>query len=327
MSPLSRRIAESAVRAAERIGSTVAKTPLVRSEALSRATGGEVWVKLENEQRTGSFKLRGAANRLLALTAAERSRGCVTASSGNHGAAVALAMRELGIHGVIFVPERTPAKKISAIRELGGELATFGVDGVDTELHAREFAESRGMTYVSPYNDFEVIAGQATCGIEIAEQLPDLDSVFVAVGGGGLIAGVGSVLRQARPGVRIVGCQPRASAVMALSIAAGRLLEVPSEPTLSDGTAGGIEPGAITFDLCRELVDEFILVSESEIEEAMRWYMRHHDGVIEGAAGVAVAALLSRTDLARGRRTVLLVCGGNVDPAVLDRISRGVDSD
>ena len=270
MSSAVKTVASGARLAASRIGAIVRETPLLHSPALSEMTGGEVYLKLENLQHTGSFKLRGATNRLLTLSQDERARGCVAASSGNHGAAVAYAMQKLDVNGVIFVPEQTSVAKVEAIRGYGGNVRFYGTDGLDTEQHAREYAEQHDMVYLSPYNDPEVIIGQATCGAEIIDQLAELDAVFVAVGGGGLISGIGSVLKQHDPDI---DCQPEASAVMAKSIDAGRILDLSSDPTLSDGTAGGIEPDAITFALCAELVDDFILVSEDEIAAAMRRFM------------------------------------------------------
>jgi threonine dehydratase len=176
------------------------------------------------------------------------------------------------------------------------------------------------MYYLSPYNDREVIAGQGTCGIEIRDQLPDVDAVYVAVGGGGLIAGVASVLKAHNPQIKVYGCQPEASAVMAKSVDAGEILDMPSDPTLSDGTAGGIEANAITFDLCAELIDEFILVSEEEIAAAMRVYIEAEKEPLEGAAGVALAALLKHKDVEPGRKVAVIICGGNVSQQVLDEI-------
>lgn len=314
-------IATAAEQAAARIAEIVCETPLRRSAAFSEAAGAEVWFKLENHQHTGSFKLRGAANCLMTLPPDQRAAGCVAASSGNHGAAVAYAMRALGIDGVIFVPEQTSPAKIDAIRGYGGDVRFFGTDGLDTEQHARAYAEQHGMHYVSPYNDAAVIAGQGTCGVEIARQLPDVDTALVAVGGGGLISGVGSVLKRHNPTLQLVGCQPGASAVMAQSVAAGEILDLPSDTTLSDGTAGGVEPGAMTFELCRQLVDEFVLVSEPAIAAAMRDYMAAENDRIEGAAGVAIAALAARRAEFAGRRIVVIICGGNVTQAVLDTIS------
>lgn len=314
--------AEQAREAAQRIGGLVLETPLVYSSAFSDLTGASVYFKLENRQKTGSFKLRGAANRLMTLTEEHRSKGCVVASSGNHGAAVACAMQTLGTGGVIFVPEQTSAAKVEAIRAYGRDVVYFGTDGLDTEQHAREFADRNGMAYLSPYNDEQVIAGQGTCGVEISEQLPDVDSVFIAVGGGGLIAGVGSVLKEHAPGIRIVGCQPEASAVMAHSIKAGKIVELRSEPTLSDGTAGGIEAGAITFPLNQSIVDEFVLVDESRIASAMRLFMEVEGDVIEGAAGVAIASALELGASIRGQNVVVIICGGNISEEKLEQVRR-----
>jgi len=314
------QFAIASAAAAERIAGVICETPLIRSAAFSDATGADVYLKLENRQHTGSFKLRGATNGLMTLTPEQRDMGCVAASSGNHGAAVAYAMRELGLSGLIFVPEQTSTAKVDAIRSYGGEVRFFGTDGLDTEQEARAYAAREGMYYVSPYNDESVVAGQGTCGIEIAKQLPDVDAAVIAVGGGGLISGIGSVLKQHNPDLHLVGCQPEASAVMAHSVAAGRLLDMPSEATLSDGTAGGIEPDAITFELCQALVDEFVLVSEEQIASAMREYMAAEEDRIEGAAGVAIAALLARKDDVKGRKVVVIICGGNISQQTLDTI-------
>ena len=312
--------ASAARRAAERVADRVRHTPLHRSAAFSERLQADVWLKLENRQKTGSFKLRGAMNRLLTLTDEQRARGCVAASSGNHGAAVACAMQQLGVEGLIFVPEGTSPAKIEKIRHYGGKVERFGTDGLDTEQHAREYAAQHGMFYLSPYNDEAVVAGQGTIGVEILEELPDVEVVFIAVGGGGLIGGVGSVLKDHDPGIRIVGCQPLASPVMARSIAAGEILDMPSERTLSDGTAGGIEPGAITFPLNRAVVDDWVEVDEEQIAAAMRLYMETEGEPVEGAAGVAVAGLLERAADVFGRKVVVVVCGGNVSDEVLARI-------
>jgi threonine dehydratase len=315
-----RKAAAASVDAAARIAPLVVETPLQRSAVFSDATGADVWFKLENRQQTGSFKLRGASNCLMSLNEQQRSKGVVAASSGNHGAAVAYAMNRLDMSGVIFVPEQTSSAKVDAIRKYGGEVRFFGSDGLDTEQEARAYAAREGMYYVSPYNDEMVIAGQGTCGIEIARQLPDIDAAFVAIGGGGLISGVGSVLKQHNPKLILFGCQPEASAVMAHSVAAGEILDLPSAATLSDGTAGGVEPNAITFELCRELVDEFVLVSEDGIAAAMRDYMAAEGDRIEGAAGVAIAALMARGSAVKGRKVAVIICGGNISDAALQSV-------
>jgi threonine dehydratase len=312
--------ASAARRAAARIAGRVRRTPLQRSAAFSERLGADIWFKLENQQTTGSFKLRGATNRLLTLTEEQRAMGCVAASSGNHGAAVACAMQQLGIAGLIFVPEGTSPAKVDKIRHYGGQVEFFGTDGLDTEQHARDYALRHGMFYLSPYNDDEVVAGQGSIAVEILEQLPDVEVVFVAVGGGGLVGGVGSVLKDHDPGIRIIGCQPLASPVMSRSVAAGRILDLPSEPTLSDGTAGGIEQDAVTFPLNQLVVDDWVEVDEEQIAEAMRLYMRSEDDVIEGAAGVAIAGMLARADEIVGKRVVVLVCGGNIASETLNQL-------
>lgn len=310
--PSPEAIAAAAHAAAHRIKSYVKRTPLLRSESYSERLHADVHFKLENLQTTGSFKLRGATNRLLTLTEQQRERGCVAASSGNHGAAVACALQALGHSGIIFVPQQTSSAKVEKIRGYGSDVRFFGTDGLDTEQHARAFAAENARVYLPPYNDELVIAGQGTCGVEILEQLPDVDVVIVAVGGGGLISGVGAVMKHSNSAVQIIGCQPAASAVMAKSIEAGTLLDLPSAATLSDGTAGGIEVNAITFDLCDELVDDFVLVQEDEIAAAIRAFKQHEDYVIEGAAGVAVAALQHDDLQLRGRKIAVIVCGGNI---------------
>ncbi len=313
-------MAERAQQAAVRIADYVEHTELRWSRALSERLGAEVWCKLENRQATGSFKLRGATNRLLTLTGAQLERGCVAASSGNHGAAVACALQRLGADGVIFVPEHTSPAKVAKIRAYGSRVEFVGTDGLDTEQHARAVAARRGLFYVSPYNDEEVIAGQGTVGIEILEALPDLDAVVIAVGGGGLVAGVGSVLKHHDPGIRVIGCQPSASPVMARSVAAGAILDLPSQPTLSDGTAGGIERDAITLPFCQAVVDDWVLVDEPQIAAAMRCYTEDEGDVIEGAAGVALAGLAVRRAGLEGAKIAVIICGGNVSDDVLESV-------
>jgi len=218
------------------------------------------------------------------------------------------------------VPEQTTPTKVDAIRGAGAEVRFFGTDGLDTEMHARQYASDQGMVYLSPYNDRDVIVGQGSCGVEIARQLDKVDAVFIAVGGGGLIAGVGAFLKSVNPDVTIVGCQPTASAVMTKSVEAGEILDIPSKPTLSDGTAGGIEAGAMTFELCRDLVDEFVTVSEEEIASAMREFLDSHHMLLEGAAGVAIAGLLQAADRYRGRNVVVIICGANISRDTLKKV-------
>lgn len=314
------RLPADIVLAANRISDHIRETPLDYSPFFSRESGASVYLKLENLQYTCSFKLRGAFNKLLSLTPDERRAGCVAASSGNHGAAVAYAMKRLGVTGCVFVPEQTSTAKVEAIRLAGAEVRFFGTDGLDTETHAREYALAQGMVYLSPYNDLDVIAGQGSCGVEIARQLAPVDAVFVAVGGGGLVSGVGAFLKSVNPRVELVGCQPAASAVMTESVKAGKILDLPSEPTLSDGTAGGIEQGAITFEICRDLVDRFVTVSEEQISAAMCQFIDNQHMLLEGAAGVAIAAFLETAAAYRGKNVVVVICGGNISRATLRKI-------
>ena len=314
------RLPADIVLAANRISSHIRETPLDYSPFFSEETGCEVWLKLENLQHTGSFKLRGAFNKLLSLTPEQRKTGCVAASSGNHGAAIAYAMKKLGVTGVIFVPEQTSSAKVDAIKRFGGDVRFFGTDGLDTEEHARQYADENSMAYLSPYNDEHVIGGQGTCGVEISRQISDVDAVFVAVGGGGLISGIGAYLKSVNLAVEVVSCQPVASMVMTESVKAGSLLDLSSEPTLSDGTAGGIEESAITFDICRDIVDRYVVVSEEEIAEGMRQFIDSHHQLPEGAVGVAIAGFLQVASDFAGKTVVIVICGGNISRETLKRV-------
>jgi threonine dehydratase len=305
-------ISLAAEAAADRLEGRVIRTPLLRYDRLSDALGVDVCLKLENQQHTGSFKYRGALNRLLTLDEARRQAGVVVASSGNHGAAVARAMQEVGVTGIVFVPEKVSSAKLDAIRQYGAAVELYGSDGLDTELHARDYAGTHGMFYLSPYNDPEVIAGQGSLGVELAEEMPDFSVVVIAVGGGGLLSGVAAVMKSRRPGMSVLAVQPAASAVMAHSVAAGRVLELEDSPTLSDGTAGGVEADAITFDPVATLADEFVLVPEFEIALAMRELNDDLGILVEGAAALTIAAIKARAAQLTGKRVVAIVCGGNV---------------
>ncbi len=308
----------------------IRETPCDESLALGQRLGGTVLLKGEHLQHTGSFKARGALHKLLCLTAEVRARGVVAASSGNHGAGVAWAARLLGTRALIYVPEQASPAKVAMIRRYGADVLHVGTDGLDTELHAREVAEREGQCYVSPYNDLEVVCGQGTAGVEMAAQAGMLDAVIVSVGGGGLIAGVAAALKASMPRVRVIGALPANSPVMAESVAAGRIVERESYPTLSDGTAGGIEAGAITFPLCQRLVDEWILVDEDAIASAMVQFIDEHHQLIEGSAGAALAALEVHATRGRagglgGARVGVVLCGANIAIPTLLRVLRGSD--
>ena len=300
------------VTAGGRIRPHVRATPIDASAALGRIAGAPVLLKMEHLQITGSFKLRGAMNKLLSLTPEQRARGIVTASSGNHGAAVAYGLRELGIPGVIFVPENAAPAKVANIRSYGAEVRTHAMDSGLTEIFARRYAEDNGRVYVSPYNDPAVVAGQGTIGLELAEQVGSIVTLYVALGGGGLVSGIAGYLKEIGRRVEVVACSPENSAVMHHSLRAGRVLEMESSPTLSDGTSGAVEQGAITLDLCRRYVDRSLLVGETEIRDAMRLVIDHHHSLIEGAAGVAVAGCIKDKDRPADHTIVIVLCGANI---------------
>ncbi len=306
------------VAAAEaRIRPHVRETLLVEAPALAGASTARVFLKCENLQHTGSFKVRGALSKVLSLSSAEIACGAVTASTGNHGAAVAYALRRIGATGTVFVPEGASLTKLAAIERHGGKIRRYGNDSGETEVHARAYAARSGATYISPYNDAQVIGGQGTIGIELLRQLDRIDGVFVSVGGGGLIGGIAAHLKAVVPGVRIVGCSPENSQVMVESVRSGRIVDIPSLPTLSDGTAGGIEAGSMSFPLVRDLVDEFAVVSEDEIASAMRAFMEAQHMLIEGAAAVAIAAFEKQKMVWAGANVVIVLCGANIDLATL----------
>jgi len=229
-------------------------------------------------------------------------------------------LRSLQMKGTVFVPEGASSTKVEAIRRLGTEVRFHGSDGAITEVYAREYATAHGMVYISPYNDPQVIGGQGTIAIELSRQIEQIDAVLVPIGGGGMISGIAGYLKSVSPAVTMIGCQPENSPVMFESIKAKHIIEMDSLPTLSDGTAGGIEPGAITFPLCQSFVDEYILVTEEEIKDALRLFMETHHMLIEGAAGVAVASFLKRSDLFRGKNVIIVICGANISLETLKTI-------
>lgn len=303
-------VSPEAIQAAtQRIRPYILHTPVEYSPWLSRHCEAEVWLKLEHLQITGSFKLRGAANKLLSLLPAQRAQGVITASTGNHAAAVAYIADRLGLPATIYLPETVAPTKVSQLRYYEVELRYHGQDAIEAEREARRVAEAAGRPYVSPYNDAEVIAGQGSIGPELLRQVPTLDTVLVPVGGGGLMGGMAAYLKARRPEVRVVGCQPRHSAVMYESVQAGRILDLPSLPTWSDGTAGGLEAESLTFPLCQQGVDAWELLAEAEIEAGLRFLLETHYFLVEGAAALSVAALLRAPQRYRGRRVVLILCG------------------
>ncbi|MBO0369052.1 threonine/serine dehydratase [Pseudomonas putida] len=290
----------------------VAVTPLTLSSRLSALSGCEVYLKCEHLQHTGSFKYRGASNKLRLLDPAQRQRGVITASSGNHGQGLALAGQALGVPVSVYTTTQASSYKLEAMRALGAEVISLDLDPLGAELEAGRQAQVQGKPYVSPYNDYQIIAGQGTVGMELFEQQPELDAVFVAVGGGGLISGIAAALHGLSAKTRIVGCWPANSPALHASLAAGRIIEVDEEETISDGTAGGVEPDSVTLGLCQRLLSQSVLVSEAQIKAAMREVAASERWIIEGAAGVAMAGMLALAEEYRGKKVAVVLCGRNI---------------
>lgn len=301
--------------AAGRIYRLVEQTPVVEIDDQRVPRGARVFAKLEQLQKTGSFKLRGATNKLLSLRPAAAAAGVVTSSTGNHGIGVAAAAAHLGISAEVFLSGQVAESKRAKIAGYGARMRAAGETPLEAELAARADAAATGRAYVSPYNDPYVVAGQGTVGVELARQLPRLDAVFVATGGGGLVSGIGSHLRAVSPHTEVVACWAENSRVLYECLREGRIHDAPELPTLSESTAGGVEEGSITFELCRTVIDRAELVSEEEILEAMR-YGHARGWPMEGAAGVALGAFFKSAARYEGRTVAVVLCGGNPSDAI-----------
>jgi threonine dehydratase len=305
----------------KRIGSSVLETPLESASDLVPALSVGLLLKREDLQQTGSFKLRGATNKVLSLTPSQAAAGVIAASNGNHGLSVAHAAKRAGIAAEVFVSSHVSPAKAQRIEELGAHIHYAGTDPLDAELAARAAAEKSGKIFISPYNDLEVMAGQGTIAVELLRQSPAIDSMFVAVGGGGLIGGIGAYLKEASPQTEVVGCWPQNSRVLYESIQAGRIIDYPEEPTLSESTAGGLEQGSVTLGVCKDVIDRALFASEDEILDAMRIVRQAKGWLMEGAAAVAFAAFLKEARRYTGKTVAVIVCGGNVSPEVLRRLA------
>lgn len=296
------------------------RTPLMYSVALSGQTRGDIHLKLECWQRTGSFKARGALAKLATLAPEEIARGVVTASAGNHGLGVAYASQVLSHPPVlVFVPESAPAAKMNRLAAFDCQVQRAGADYDATHAIAEAYAEERGALYISAYDDPVVIAGQGTVGLEILEALPHVDVLLVPVGGGGIIAGIALVAKAANPAVRIVGVQPEASPAAYLSLRDGRPYETyPAVPTICDGLAGGF--GRVPFQLAADLIDEVVIVAEDAVRHAVRWLLVQKQLVVEGAGAIAIAPLLTSQLHVEGQQVVAVLTGRNIDVEVLQEI-------
>jgi threonine dehydratase len=312
--------AQLVLDAYSRIRSHVLETPVEDVSAFFPQTGARVFFKMENLQETGSFKLRGASNKILSLTREQATAGVIAASNGNHGLGVAAAAKKAGIAAEVYVSNHVSPGKAARIEALGATLHRVGADPLDAELAARSAAEISGRVFISPYNDIEVLAGQGTIAVELLKQVPQLDAVFVAVGGGGLIGGIGAYLKSASPATEVVGCWPENSPVLYESMRAGRIVNVPESQTLSESTAGGLEESSVTLEICGNVINRSVLVSEDEILAAMRRVRETKGWLIEGAAGVALAAFLKTAERYKSKTVAIVICGGNLSEQVKARL-------
>lgn len=315
---------EQVIQAYGRVKAGLRRTPLEYSPALSRAFEAQVYLKWENEQVTGSFKFRGALNKLRSLPDSEKKRGVVSASTGNHGLALSHASELEGVDLTLFLPENASPLKIEKLKKYRINLQFFGRDCGKTEVHARRQAQENGKVYVSPYNDLDIIYGQGTAGLEIYEDLPEVEDTLVPVGGGGLIAGIAGYLKSRKPGTRVFSIEPENSRFMKASILAGKLVEIKEKKSIADAVAGGTEAGSITFPLCQKYVDEFLTVPEQQIKKSLGLLFQEHHKVVEGAGALALAALMQHQRTFRGRRVVLVVSGGNISPELFHKIVHAV---
>lgn len=308
--------------AAEAINSIVLKTPLLKSKWLSKLTSCNVYLKMESEQITRSFKLRGASNKMV-KESKKGSKKVICASSGNHGTACLQAASQLGMYVSVYCPLSVNQGKADAILEFeNAELIKYGNDCAVTEAYARKCAADQNIPYVSPYNDIDVILGASTVGQELLQDLPDLDAVFIAVGGGGFASGVCAYLKYLKPSVVTVGCQPENNCAMYECIKAGHILEDNSflRDTIAEGVAGGVEVDAITFDYCKKFVDEWVLSPEEDIEKAVYDLLDKEKKVVEGAAGLPIAALTQMKNNFKGKNIALIICGGNINTSKITEL-------
>ena len=293
------------------------KTPLSYSERLSNECGSEIFLKLENLQKTGSFKVRGALNKVVNM---ESDRPVVAASSGNHGAAVSYALSQRQKSGKIYVPTNVKKLKAENIKSYGSKVIKFGDDCLDAENEAIRVSKENNYTFISPYNDIDIISGQGTIGVEILEENDKIDTVFITVGGGGLVSGIAHYLKSKKPDIKVIGCSPENSSVMINSIKHGKIINSKSKDTLSDGSAGGVEEGSITFDLCKNLIDDFCLVTEDEIAKQIRDSFNYDKIVIEGSAAVAIASLIKMKQKFKNKNIAIIICGGNIGSETIKSI-------
>jgi threonine dehydratase len=313
--------------AQKRLAGKIYKTGMPRSNYLSECCKGEIYLKFENMQRTGSFKIRGAFNKLSSLSDAEKRKGVVACSAGNHAQGVSLSCAMLGIDGKVVMPRCAPKSKVAATTDYSAEVVLHGDSFNDTIAKASEIVEMEGRIFIPPYDDKMVIAGQGTIGLEILQDLYDVDNVIVPIGGGGLIAGIAMAIKSINPTIRIIGVQSENVHGMAASFFAGEIMNHRTSATLADG-CDVARPGALTFEIVRELVDDIVLVSEDDIRRSMVALIQRNKVITEGAGALASAALLSGKldEHIRGRKTVSIISGGNIDLSRVSQITGLVDA-
>lgn len=298
----------------------IKKTPLKYSNFFSQLCKGNIYLKLENQQITNSFKIRGALNKMLQLSTKEKQKGVVTASAGNHGQAVGVGAEKLNIIAKIFVPKSTPKTKINQISICDADLIICGENFKETENKAISYAKKNNMTYISPYNDELVIAGQGTLAIEILQDQPKTNSILVPVGGGGLISGIGIAAKSINSLVKVIGVQSKASPVMYESIKAGKIVILPTKDSIADGISGGVEKESITFTYSQRFVDKIITVKEASIRQAIKLLWENEKQIAEGAGAVGLAAILENKNQFKNKNTTVIISGGNIDDSIFQDI-------
>ena len=300
------------LRARKNLEGVLYRTPITYSKGLSEISGAEIYLKWESLQKTGSFKPRGAYNKICSLTPEERSRGIITASAGNHALAVALVAKMMNIKATVVVPENAPKVKVERCRGLKAEVVLKGANYDESLIYCKKMISKTGATYIPAFEDYKVIAGQGTIGCEILEEMPDTDTIIVPIGGGGLISGIALWAKTVNPKIRVVGAQSNAAYTMYECFKAKKIVDVPVPPTIADGLAGGISQ--MTLDLVLKHVDEIVLAEEKQLKSALLWVLKNERQVVEGSGVVGPAAILQgKIRFKRGEKVVVVISGGNID--------------
>lgn len=309
----------------ESIKNHIDRTSVIYSPELSKRSGAKVFLKMEHQQRTGSFKIRGALNKINSLGKKDYSKTFVAASTGNHAAAFAHVCDEKGLKGVLFLPKKASPAKVKAIEHYDVDILYFGDNSMETEIKATQYAKEIGGILIHPYNDIEIIKGQGTIGVEIEEQIPEVEVVMVPIGGGGLISGLASYFSLNRK-VNVVGCQPENAAELYHSLKAGFIVDPSELDTISDATAGGLEEGSITVDICKKYVSDIELCSEEEIKKAVVFLAKYHQTMVEPGASLSVACLLGSKKY-KGKTVVLILTGKKINVELFNEILSKYGSD